>query len=217
MYVKELVRLFNMKKILIVSIIVVLGLLLIGTGKITTGYNQMTAAEEQVNAQWSEVANQYKRRADLVPNLVSAVKMAGAHEKDVFIGVAEARAKVGNITVNSNQLNDPQIFERYQKAQGELTTALSRLMVVSERYPELKSLPLFQDLATQLEGTENRIAIARNRYIQSVQNYNTLVRSFPNNIIASYAGFAIKPSFSENEAPSLSPKEEADISVAPKI
>ena len=130
-----------MKKTWLIGLLVVLGIFLIGASKAVNSYNAIATAEEQVNAQWSEVTNQYKRRADLVPNLVAAVKMAGAHEKDVFVGVAEARAKVGNININTNQLNDPQFFERYQKAQGELTTALLRLMVVSERYPELKTLP----------------------------------------------------------------------------
>ena len=160
------------------------------------GYNNLQAQDEQVTASWSEVVNQYQRRSDLVPNLVKVVQQYADQEQEVFTQVAEARSRAGGITVTPELLNDPEAMERYAEAQGQMTGALSRLMAVSERYPELKSDALFQDLQAQLEGTENRIAVARNRYIQEVQSYNTTVRQFPTNITAKVFGMNAKPNFS---------------------
>ncbi|WP_313596337.1 LemA family protein [Psychrobacter sanguinis] len=173
------------------------------------GYNNLQAQDEQVNAAWSEVVNQYQRRDDLVPNLVKVVKQYADQEQEVFTQVAEARSKAGSIQLTPETLNDPQAMENYQAAQAEMTGALSRLMAVSERYPELKSDKLFQDLQAQLEGTENRITVARNRYIQEVQSYNTTVRQFPTNITAKVFGMDAKPNFTvENEK---------EISTAPEV
>ncbi len=143
------------------------------------GYNTFQTQDEQVKAAWSEVVNQYQRRADLIPNLVETVKGFAQQERDVLLGVTEARSKVGSIQATPELINDPQAFQKFQAAQGELTSALSRLMVVVEMYPELKSDQNFRDLQAQLEGTENRITVARNRYIATVQDYNVTVRSFP--------------------------------------
>lgn len=159
------------------------------------GYNNLQAQDEQVNAAWSEVVNQYQRRDDLVPNLVKVVKQYADQEQEVFTQVASARSQAGGITITPELLNDPQAMERYAAAQQQMTGALSRLMAVSERYPELKSDALFQDLQAQLEGTENRITVARNRYIQEVQGYNTTVRQFPTNITAKVFGMSAKPNF----------------------
>jgi len=165
------------------------------------GYNTMQAQDEQVKAAWSEVINQYQRRADLIPNLVNTVKGYAAQEQEVLLGVTEARAKVGSIQVTPETANDPQALARFQAAQGQLTGALSRLLVVSERYPDLKSNQNFRDLQAQLEGTENRITVARNRYIQAVESYNVTVRSFPSNLTAMALGYKPKPNFTvENEA-----------------
>ncbi len=173
------------------------------------GYNNLQAQDEQVNAAWSEVVNQYQRRDDLVPNLVKVVKQYAEQEQEVFTQVAEARSRAGSIQLTPETLNDPQAMENYQAAQAEMTGALSRLMAVSERYPELKSDKLFQDLQAQLEGTENRITVARNRYIQEVQGYNTTVRQFPTNITAKVFGMDTKPNFTvENEK---------EISTAPEV
>jgi LemA protein len=164
------------------------------------GYNNLQSQDEQVTAAWSEVVNQYQRRVDLVPNLVKVVQQYAKQEQQVFTQVAEARSRAGGITITPEVLNDPQAMERYAEAQGQLGGALSRLMAVSERYPDLKSDALFQDLQAQLEGTENRIAVARNRYIQEVQGYNTTVRQFPTNITAKVFGMETKPNFTvENE------------------
>lgn len=164
------------------------------------GYNRMQAQDEQIKAGWSEVLNQYQRRADLIPNLVNTVKGYAAQEKDVLIQVTEARARVGAIQASPALLNDAQAFEKFQKAQGELSGALSRLLVVSENYPQLKSDANFRDLQAQLEGTENRITVARNRYIKAVEEYNVTVRSFPSNLTAMAFGYGIKPNFTvENE------------------
>ena len=152
------------------------------------GYNQMQAQDEQIKGAWSEVLNQYKRRADLVPNLVNTVKGYAEQEKQVLTQVTEARAKVGSIQATPELINNPEAFAKFQAAQGELSSALSRLLVVSENYPNLKSDANFRDLQAQLEGTENRITVARNRYIQSVQQYNTTVRTFPNNLTAKVFG-----------------------------
>src|SRR5712671_862164 len=172
------------------------GLLLSGCG-----YNAMQTQDEQIKSAWSEVLNQYQRRADLIPNLVNTVKGYAAQESSVLLGVTEARAKVGSIQATPELVNDPAAFAKFQAAQGELSSALSRLLVVTENYPQLKSDQNFRDLQAQLEGTENRITVARNRYIQAVQNYNITVRSFPGNLTAMVFGYKPKPNFSvENEA-----------------
>jgi len=161
------------------------------------GYNQIQQKDEAVNAGWSEVLNQYKRRADLVPNLVNTVKGYAAHEQQVLTAVTEARSRVGAIEVDAG---DPASLERFQQAQGELSSALSRLMVVVENYPNLKADQGFLNLQTQLEGTENRITVARGRYIQLVQDYNTYIRSFPQNLVAKMFGYGVRPNFTvENE------------------
>lgn len=185
-----------MKKNLLVSLMLASTLSLSGCG-----YNALQAQDEQTNAAWSEVVNQYQRRADLVPNLVQVVERYASHEQAVFSEVAEARARVGSVQLTPEALNDPQAMAQYQEVQGQMTSALSRLMMVSERYPELKADALFQDLQAQLEGTENRIAVARNRYIEAVRTYNTTVRQFPTNITAKVFGMQAKPNFTvENEA-----------------
>ena len=164
------------------------------------GYNQIQINDEQVNAAWSEVLNQYKRRADLIPNLVQVVQGYAAHEKEVLTRVTEARANVAGMKVTPELVNDPEAMARFQKAQGELSGALSRLLVVAENYPNLKADASFRDLQAQLEGTENRITVARNRYIKSVQEYNVSVRTFPNNLTAMVMGWQPKANFSvDNE------------------
>jgi LemA protein len=159
------------------------------------GYNRLQQQDEAVKAAWSEVVNQYQRRADLVPNLVNTVKGFAAQEQKVLIGVTEARSQATSIQVTPEVLNNPELFQKYQAAQGQLTQALSRLMVVVERYPDLKSDQNFRDLQSQLEGTENRITVARNRYIEAVQSYNVTVRSFPVNLTAKMFDFQVKPNF----------------------
>ena len=164
------------------------------------GYNTLQSLDEQVNAAWAEVLNQYQRRADLVPNLVNTVKGYAAQEQQVLLGVTNARARVGSVQATPELINDPQAFARFQQAQGELSSALSRLLVVAENYPQLKSDANFRDLQAQLEGTENRITVARNRFIKAVQEYNTTVRSFPSNLTAMMFGHKQKPQFTvENE------------------
>ena len=164
------------------------------------GYNRIQTQDESVKAQWSEVLNQYQRRADLVPNLVNTVKGYAAHEERVLTEVTNARARVGSVQLSAADANDPAKLAQFQAAQSELSSALSRLLVVTENYPNLKADAAFRDLQAQLEGTENRITVARNRYIQSVQEYNTLVRQFPVNLTAKMFGYAIKPNFTvENE------------------
>jgi LemA protein len=164
------------------------------------GYNDIQRADEGVNAAWSEVTNQYQRRADLIPNLVETVKGFAQQEKDVLTQVTEARSRVGQVKVTPEMLNDPAALQRFQQAQGDLSSALSRLLVVVERYPELKSDKNFLELQAQLEGTENRITVARNRYIKAVQDYNVLVREFPVNLTAMVFGYKTKPNFTvENE------------------
>jgi LemA protein len=164
------------------------------------GYNAMQRQDEAVKAAWSEVLNQYQRRADLVPNLVNTVKGYAQHEEQVLTEVTNARAKVGSIQATPELANDPQALAKFQAAQGQLGNALSRLMVVSENYPNLKADGLFQNLQAQLEGTENRITVARNRYVKSVQEYNSMIRTFPNNLTAKMFGYTVKPNFSvENE------------------
>lgn len=165
------------------------------------GYNTIQQQDEAVKAQWSEVLNQYQRRADLVPNLVATVKGYAAQEERVLTEVTNARARVGQMSISAEQAADPEALKKFQAAQGELSGALSRLLVVSENYPELKSNENFRDLQVQLEGTENRVTVARNRYIQSVQAYNTHIRQFPVNITAMLFGYKPKANFSvENEA-----------------
>jgi LemA protein len=159
------------------------------------GYNNLQTQDEGVKAAWSEVVNQYQRRSDLIPNLVNTVKGYAAQEQKVLIGVTEARAKVGSIQVTPEVLNDPELFKKYQAAQGELSGALKSLLAVTENYPQLKSDQNFRDLQSQLEGTENRITVARNRYIAAVQSYNVTVRQFPANLTAKMFGFQLKPNF----------------------
>jgi len=173
------------------------------------GYNTFQSLDEESKAGWSEVLNQYQRRADLVPNLVNVVKGYASHEKEVLTQVADARSKVGSMQVTPELLNDPEAFAKFQAAQGQLGSALSRLLAVSENYPNLKADQGFRDLQAQLEGTENRITVARNRYIETIKNYNVAVRSFPNNLTAMALGYKAKPTFTvENEKA---------ISVAPTV
>lgn len=195
---------FSWKKILLATLLLSATLGLTGCG-----YNQFQSLDEDAKASWSEVLNQYQRRADLVPNLVATVKGYAEHEEKVFTEVADARSKVGSMQVTKEVLNDPEAFAKFQAAQGQLTSALSRLMAVSENYPQLKADQGFRDLQAQLEGTENRVTVARNRFIDSVKNYNVAVRSFPNNLTAMMFGYKAKPSFTvENEK---------QISTAPKV
>jgi LemA protein len=164
------------------------------------GYNTFQSTDEQIKASWAEVLNQYQRRADLVPNLVSTVKGEAKFEQDTLTKVVEARAKATSIQATSELVNDPAAFQKFQQAQGQLSGALSRLLVVSENYPNLKANQGFRDLQAQLEGTENRITVARNRYIKSVQDYNVTVRSFPSNLTAMVFGYKEKANFTvENE------------------
>ena len=173
------------------------------------GYNKFQSLDEESKASWAEVLNQYQRRADLVPNLVKVVKGYADHEKEVLTEVADARSKVGSMQVNADVLNDPELFAKFQAAQAQMSSALSRLMAVSENYPNLKADQGFRDLQAQLEGTENRITVARNRYIETVKTYNVAVRSFPENLTAMMFGYKTKPSFTvENEKA---------ISVAPTV
>jgi len=165
------------------------------------GYNDFQSLDEQTKSAWSEVLNQYQRRADLVPNIVATVKGEAAFEQETLTKVIEARAKATSIQVTPETLNDPEAFKKFQAAQGELGSALSRLMVVSEQYPSLKANEGFKDLRVQLEGTENRVTVARNRYIQAVQQYNVLARSFPSNLTAMVFGYHPKEGFTvQNEA-----------------
>jgi LemA protein len=173
------------------------------------GYNTLQTTDETTKSAWSEVLNQYQRRADLVPNLVETVKAFAAQEREVLTAVTEARSRVGSIQATPELVDNPEAFQRFQAAQGELTSALSRLLVVAENYPQLKSDANFRDLQAQLEGTENRIAVARNRYIKAVQDYNVTVRSFPSNLTAMAFGYKTKPNFTVDN--------ERAISTAPKV
>ena len=180
-----------------------IGLIMVSLVSLLTGcgYNDFQRLDEQTKSAWAEVLNQYQRRADLVPNIVATVKGEAAFEQDTLTKVVEARAKATSIQVTPETLNDPEAFKKFQAAQGELTSSLSRLLVVSENYPNLKANQGFQDLRVQLEGTENRITVARNRYIQAVQGYNVLARSFPNNLTAMMFSYNVKPNFTvQNEA-----------------
>jgi LemA protein len=182
-------------KRLLVAVTALAALLLGGCG-----YNTLQAQDESINAAWSEVLNQYQRRADLVPNLVNTVRGFAAQEQTVLLGVTEARARVGALQATPELVNDEAAFQKFIAAQGEMTSALSRLLLVVENYPQLKSDQNFRDLQAQLEGTENRITVARQRYIRAVQEFNTTVRSFPSNLTAMLFGFKTRPSFGvENE------------------
>ena len=179
------------------------------------GYNTLQVNDEQIKSSWAEVINQYQRRADLVPNLVNTVKGFAAQEKDVLLGVTNARAKVGSIQATPELVNNPAAFAKFQAAQGELSGALSRLLVISENYPQLKSDANFRDLQAQLEGTENRIAVARNRYIKSVQEFNVTVRSFPSNLTAMMFGFKTKPNFTVENETEIAKPPKVDFGPAP--
>jgi LemA protein len=178
-----------------------LGSLLVLSG---CGYNRIQQQDESVKAAWSEVLNQYQRRADLVPNLVRTVQGFAAQEQKVLLGVTQARARVGSIQATPELVNDPQAFQKFEAAQGQLTSALSRLLVVTENYPQLKSDQNFRDLQAQLEGTENRITVARRRYIQSVQEYNVTIRSFPTNLTAMVFKYPVKQNFSVQDESAIS-------------
>jgi LemA protein len=173
------------------------------------GYNNFQTLDEQVKANWAEVLNQYQRRSDLIPNIVATVKGEASFEQDTLTKVIEARSKATSIQATPELVNDPAAFEKFQAAQGQLTSALSRLMVVAEQYPQLKANQAFQDLRVTLEGTENRITVARNKYIAAVEGYNVLTRSFPSNLTAMVFGYKTKPSFTV--------QNEAQISVPPSV
>jgi LemA protein len=184
-------------------------MLLLTLGLSGCGYNKFQTSDEQVKASWAEVINQYQRRADLVLNLVNVVKGYATHEKEVFVQVTEARAKVGQIQATPELINDPAAFAKFQAAQREMSSSLGRLMLVAENYPQLKADGVFRDLQAQLEGTENRITVARKRFIDAVQEYNNTVRSFPSNLTAMVMGYKVKPSFTVDN--------EKEISKAPKV
>ena len=198
-----------MARALLAVLAVVLLLAIATVGWAISVNNQLVRLDQDVSEKWAQVQNVYQRRADLIPNLVNTVKGYAAQEQKVLIGVTEARAKANSIQVTPELLNDPQRFQQYQAAQGELTQALGRLMVVVENYPQLKSDQNFRDLQSQLEGTENRIAVSRNRYIQAVQGYNVQVRSFPSNLTAKLFGFQVKPNFTV--------ANEQQIAIAPTV
>ena len=186
-----------------------LGIALLASLLSACGYNDFQAKDEATKAAWGEVVNQYQRRADLIPNLVNTVKGYASHERDTLEAVTKARAAATSFQITPEVLNDPQAFNKFQQVQGELSSALSRLMAISENYPQLKADTSFRDLQSQLEGTENRIAVARQRYIAAVQDYNVLARSFPTNLTAKVFGYAPKPNFSV--------QNEAQISVPPTV
>jgi LemA protein len=196
----------------LLSVILLLSLPLSGCG-----YNTLQSTDEQIKASWSEVLNQYQRRADLVPNLVNVVKGYAAHEKEVLTQVTEARARVGSIQATPELINDEQAFAKFQQAQAQMTSALSRLLLVSENYPQLKADGVFRDLQAQLEGTENRITVARNRYIKAVQEFNVTVRSFPSNLTAMMFGFKTKPNFSVENEKAISTAPKVDFGGAPAV
>jgi LemA protein len=174
------------------------------------GYNDIQRADEQAKAAWSEVLSQYQRRADLIPNVVNTVKGLADQERQILLQVTEARARVGSIQATPELLNDPAAFRRFQEAQAAMSSALSRLIAVAENYPQIKTDAAFRDLMAQLEGTENRIAVARNRYIQAVQQYNTLIRQFPVNLTAMVFGFAPKPNFTVEDEKAISTPPKVD-------
>jgi LemA protein len=191
-------------RLVMFSLVSVVSLALTGCG-----YNQFQTLDEQTKSAWSEVINQYQRRADLVPNIVATVKGQANFEQDTLTKVIEARAKATSIQVTPETLNDPAAFEKFQQAQNALSGSLSRLLAVSEAYPQLQANQAFKDLRVTLEGTENRITVARNRYIQAVQQYNVLARSFPNNLTAMVFGYKVKPNFAV--------VNEAQIAVPPSV
>jgi LemA protein len=176
------------------------------------GYNTLQSTDENITASWAEVLNQYQRRADLVPNLVNVVKGYAAHEKEVLTQVTEARARVGAIQATPELINDEEAFKKFIAAQGQMTGAISRLLAVAENYPQLKADGLFRDLQAQLEGTENRITVARNRYIAAVKEYNIIVRSFPTNLTAMMFGYKTKPSFTVENEKAISEPPRVDFS-----
>ena len=188
------------------TMLLALGLATLLTG---CGYNDFQRLDEEVKSGWAEVLNQYQRRADLIPNIVATVKGEANFEQETLTKVIEARSKATSIQATPELINDPAAFNKFQQAQGELSSALSRLMVVVEQYPNLKANQAFQDLRVQLEGTENRITVARNRYIKSVQEYNVLARSFPTNLTAMVFSYGVKPGFTV--------QNEAEISAPPKV
>ena len=192
-------------------------IVLITAGLAGCGYNDIQRNDEQVKSAWSEVLNQYQRRADLVPNLVNTVKGFAAQEQQILIQVTEARSRVGSIQATPELLNDPAAFSRFQQAQAGMTSALSRLLLVAENYPQLKSDANFRDLQAQLEGTENRIAVARNRYIKAVQEYNVLIRQFPVNLTAMLFSYQVKPNFTVEDEKAIAKPPAVDFSkpVAP--
>jgi len=176
------------------------------------GYNELQSGDENIKASWAEVLNQYQRRADLVPNLVNVVKGYAAHEKDVLTQVTDARARVGAIQATPELVNDEEAFKKFIAAQGQMTSAISKLLAVAENYPQLKADGLFRDLQAQLEGTENRITVARNRYIDTVKEYNITVRSFPTNLTAMMFGLKTKPSFTVENEQAISQPPKVDFS-----
>ena len=180
------------------------------------GYNTFQTSDEQVKASWAEVLNQYQRRADLVPNLVNVVKGYATHEKDVLTQVTEARARVGQIQATPELINDPAAFAKFQAAQRDMSSSLGRLMLVAENYPQLKADGVFRDLQAQLEGTENRITVARKRYIEAVQVYNNTVRQFPSNLTAMALGYKVKPSFTVENEKEISKAPTVDFSAPAK-
>lgn len=182
-------------------------LVIIGIGG--CGYNTIQSQDEAIQAAWSDVVNQYKRRADLIPNLVNTVKGYAAHEEEVLTKVTEARARATSLTVDASTLQSEEAFKKFQEAQGAVSGALSRLLAVAENYPNLKADANFRDLQAQIEGTENRITVARTRYIDAVRAYNTTIRSFPSNLTAKFFGYTVKPNFSV--------QNEKEISEAPKV
>jgi LemA protein len=193
--------------------IVALWLLILAVSGLSgCGYNNLQSQDEGVKAAWGEVLNQYQRRADLVPNLVNTVKGFAQQEKDILLGVTNARAKVGSIQATPELVNDPAAFSKFIAAQAEMTSALSRLLVVAENYPQLKSDANFRELQAQLEGTENRITVARQRYIRAVQEYNVTVRSFPSNLTAMMFGHKVKPSFTVEDEKAISKPPTVDFS-----
>lgn len=180
------------------------------------GYNTLQTEDEQIMASWSEVLNQYQRRADLIPNLVNTVQGYASHEKDVLTAVTQARAQVGALQASPATLSDPAALANFQRAQNELHGALTRLLAVSENYPQLKADANFRDLQAQLEGTENRITVARNRYIAAVQSYNTTVRSFPSNLTAKLFSFDVKPNFTVDNANAIATPPRVRFGPAPQ-
>ena len=190
----------------LVSLLAALTLALSGCG-----YNTFQSTDEQIKASWSEVLNQYQRRADLIPNIVATVKGEASFEQETLTKVVEARAKATSIQATPELVNNPEAFNKFQAAQGELSSALSRLLVVSEQYPNLKANQGFQDLRVQLEGTENRITVARGRYVKAVQDYNVAVRTFPSNLTAMVFGYGVKPNFSVTDEAALAQPPKVDL------